>query len=238
MENLADERAGNSRVMANERAMWLSLHNDHALISLNSLNFLRNSQSIGIQRPQAAVTDATRVSTTQHDREINVQSLSIRNSRPNSTANHHNATSMVSATGPPNATFSQRNQGVGLQIGREQQERPREYRQLENGQSSSRKRRRNNPPSPLEETVDATLSLGLPNHNARMQNQANNINGNPSDVQNQANNINVNPSDVQNQYSSNSLYDPLFETCGLATDPHIRMFLHSIDQERHGYLMF
>ncbi|XP_029130682.1 uncharacterized protein LOC109815735 [Cajanus cajan] len=191
---------------------------------VDSVQLSRPEQSMSIQMHQVAPANANKV-TIQPDKTTIAESSFIR-APPNSIINNHNATPMVLSIGPSNVIFPQQNQRLNLQIGRGQQEQPWENRQLQIGQSSSSKDQEINN-LPLGQRVDIGLALRQPNNaleNAR--------------IQNLGNNINVNPYLEQNQYSSNALYDSLFEICGHAVDPHIRMFLQSTDPEIQRYLKF
>ncbi|KAG4383445.1 hypothetical protein AAZX31_13G070500 [Glycine max] len=167
-----------------------------------------------------------------------------RNSRwasPNLILNTGNqsSTPMVSSAGSSNVIIPMQNLRQNLQIGRElsreepnetarnfiliegQVERLWDNQRFEIGEGSSSKRQRTN--APARRGPNTGLALQLPNN--APENQG---------VQNQNNNNPENHVEIR----SNSLYDPVFETLGLAPDPHIRLFEAQNGQAERGYYMF
>ncbi|KAG5111055.1 hypothetical protein JHK82_040278 [Glycine max] len=241
---LQDDHTNNSHEAWNSRytqsQSQVAMPNDYRERVDGPVQLYRLEQPMSIQTHQIALDNTNRV-TTQLERAILPKSSSAR-APPNLILNigNQNVTPMVSSIGTSNVIIpmAMPNPRQNLQIERGQAERPLGNQRLEIGEGSSSKRRRTN--SLPRQGPNTGLALQLPNNAPAWQGPntglALQLPNNAPEIQGPQNQNN-NPGN-QVEIRGNSLYDPIFETLGLAVDPHIRLFEAQNGQAEKGYYMF
>ncbi|KAG4382846.1 hypothetical protein GLYMA_14G168900v4 [Glycine max] len=237
----------NTQIMTSERSTLPPLQDDHT----NNSHEAWNSRYTQSQSQVAMPNDY---------RERVDGPVQLYRAPPNLILNigNQNVTPMVSSIGTSNVIIpmAMPNPRQNLQIERElrreepnevarnfrlregQAERPLGNQRLEIGEGSSSKRRRTN--SLPRQGPNTGLALQLPNNAPAWQGPntglALQLPNNAPEIQGPQNQNN-NPGN-QVEIRGNSLYDPIFETLGLAVDPHIRLFEAQNGQAEKGYYMF
>ncbi|KAH1213993.1 hypothetical protein GmHk_14G041831 [Glycine max] len=205
----------NTQIMTSERSTLPPLQDDHT----NNSHEAWNSRYTQSQSQVAMPNDY---------RERVDGPVQLYRAPPNLILNigNQNVTPMVSSIGTSNVIIpmAMPNPRQNLQIERGQAERPLGNQRLEIGEGSSSKRRRTN--SLPRQGPNTGLALQLPNNAPAWQGPntglALQLPNNAPEIQGPQNQNN-NPGN-QVEIRGNSLYDPIFETLGLAVDPHIRLF--------------